>query len=176
MSKVQRQAAAYGVSDLCSFRERISPAKVADLVGRSRVSVSVSKVEGSPKALYESLFCDTPVLVHRENKGINLSVIQPPVGDLTHDETLGSDIAAVLDHPERYSPADWAEHNTGYRNATNIVNEALKKQAISAGQPWTVDIVPKRNAPHLRYTREDDEAVFASEFETLQQLMRGVSS
>lgn len=176
MSKVQRQAADYGVSELCTFRERISPGQVADLVARSRVSVSVSKVEGSPKALYESLFCDTPVLVHRENKGINLSLIQPPVGDLTDDETLGSDIAAVLDHPGRYSPADWAEHNTGYRNASNIVNEALKQKAISAGQPWTVDIVPKRNAPHLRYANQDDEAILASEFEALQQSMRGVSS
>ncbi len=149
--QVEALAVRYGVKDCVTVHERIPHAEVARLVRHSRVSVLLSRQEGSNRAVYESLFAGTPVVVYARHKGINLEHVNPMTGLLAEDDELADRLLEVIDHPERFDPRRFALENLGYPNAVRGLNAALKERALQDGRPWTRDIVAKRNAPNSRY-------------------------
>lgn len=157
----------YGLADDCTIFERIPHAEVSRIVGESRVSLLLSRQEGSNRSVYESMFCDTPVIVFRHHRGINLDHVNERTGLLADDDELVEAISTIVDHPERFDPRAWAQENIGYENATRKMNVTLKANAERRSLPWTRDIVAKRNAPNLRYGTPGQYRDFAAEYERL---------
>jgi glycosyltransferase involved in cell wall biosynthesis len=161
----------YGLADDCTIFERIPHAEVSRIVSESRVSLLLSRQEGSNRSVYESMFCGTPVIVYRHHRGINLDHVNERTGLLADDHELVGAIGTIIDHPERFDPRGWAEENIGYENATRKVNAALKSNARRFGLPWTRDIVAKRNAPNLRYGAAGQYKDFADEYDRLIEFL-----
>ncbi len=164
---IAAMAAARGIGDQVTIHEKIPHAEVARLVARSRVSVLLSKQEGSNRAVYESLFVGTPAIVYAEHKGIDLGHVNARTGRLAADADLADALAAVIDGRDRFDPAAYAREELGYANAARKVNEALRRLALAKGRPWTRDIVGKRNAPNLRYVEPGVYARFAGDYDGL---------
>ncbi len=166
--RIEELLARYGLEGDCTIFEKIPHAEVARIVADSRVSLLLSRQEGSNRSVYESMFCGTPVIVYRHHRGINLEHVNGRTGLLADDDELAGAIAKIVDHPESFDPRGWALENIGYLNATRIVGEALRESAARRGLPWTTDIVAKKNAPNLRYAQQGIYKEFESEYESLQ--------
>ena len=149
--RVEALARRHGVIDACTFFELIPHAEVARIVAASGVSVLLSLQEGSNRSVYESMFCDTPVVVSSGHKGINLDHVNEQTGRLAEDDALDEALLAVLDAPASFQPRAWAQANIGYRNAARRLSECLEARARAEGRPWTADLVAKKNAPSQRY-------------------------
>jgi glycosyltransferase involved in cell wall biosynthesis len=167
-AQVRALAAARGLGDELTVHEKIPHAEVARIVGRSRVSVLLSKQEGSNRAVYESLFVGTPAIVYAHHKGIDLGHVNPRTGLLAEDAGLADALIEAIDGRERFDPAVYAREELGYANATRKVDAALRALAAAQGRPWTRDIVAKRNAPNLRYVEPGTHARFADDYRGLE--------
>lgn len=164
---VRQFATTRGIADRITIHEKIPHAEVARLVARSRCSVLLSKQEGSNRAVYESLFVGTPVVVYARHKGIDLGHVNGRTGLLAEDADLADALLAVIDGRDRFDPGAYAREELGYANATRRVNDALKSIAHANGHPFPRDIVAKRNAPNLRYVELGVYARFAADYEGL---------
>ena len=164
----------YDLTNDCTIFEKIPHADVARVVSESKVSLLLSRQEGSNRSVYESMFCGTPVIVYGDHRGINLDHVNEHSGLLADDNELADAIAKIVNHPEAFDPRGWALKNIGYENATKGVNEALKQSAQRRGLPWTRDIVAKRNAPNLRYATPGVYKEFESEYERLSELLLAI--
>src|SRR5205085_1017974 len=131
--------------------EMIPHEQVARIVADSGVSLLLSHREGANRAIYESMFCNTPVIVHRHQCGVNLDHVNERTGLLADDAELAGAICYVLDHRDEFDPRAWANENAGYDNSTRQINEALSEIATRRRLPWTRGMVAKRSAPNLRY-------------------------
>lgn len=170
-SRVEALLRRHGLEEDCRIFERVPHAEVARVVADSKVSLLLSKQEGSNRSVYESMFCGTPVIVYRHHRGINLDHINARTGLLADDEELAEAIARVVDRPEDFDPRAWALANIGYENATRAVNDALRESARARGLPWTRDIAAKKNAPNLRYAEPGLYKTFEPEYERLTQYL-----
>jgi len=170
--RIVRLARRHGVAEQCTLFEQVPHAKVAEILARSRCSVVLSREEGSPKALYESIFCGTPPVVYAGNRGIDLARIRPPVGMTAGDAELARVLAHVLDHPEEFDPRGWALRHTGYGNSTRRLNDVLAEMAARRGRAWRRGIAAKKNAPNLRYAEPGASARFAPEYDRLATFLR----
>lgn len=150
--RVERLVDAYDLASDVGFREMIPQAEVAEEVAASGVSVLLSLQEGANRAVYESMFCDTPVVVSSGHRGIDLDHVNAETGLLADDDALAEALLQVLDTRSDFAPRRWAEANIGYPVAQRRLNERLRAAARAAGRPWTRDIVAKVNAPSQRYT------------------------
>jgi glycosyltransferase involved in cell wall biosynthesis len=170
-SRVESLLRRYGIEDDCRIFERVPHAEVARVVADSKVSLLLSKQEGSNRSVYESMFCGTPVVVYKHHRGINLDHVNSRTGLLADDDELAAAIARVVDRPEDFDPRAWALENIGYENATRIVNGALRESARARGRAWTRDIAAKKNAPNLRYAEPGLYNSFEPEYERLSQYL-----
>jgi glycosyltransferase involved in cell wall biosynthesis len=170
--KIRQLARKYGIEHLCTIYEAVPHSVVADVVGDSRLYVLMSRREGANKALYEALWCDTPVAVFNSHRGVNTDIVGGDVGILYGADGLTAAIMIVLDDPDRYHARQWAERNTGYRNSTAALNATLKRLAEARGLPWTEDIAEKINSPELVYANPLDVERFAGEYESLHPFLR----
>jgi glycosyltransferase involved in cell wall biosynthesis len=166
-------ASARGVAHMCTFFDSLSHPEVAEVVSNSRLYVLLSLREGANKALYESLFCDTPVLVYRRHRGVNVSIVEPNLGMLVdNDVSLPQTILDALALAPSLQPRRWAEENTGYPVTTQRLNGVLRDLSERRGTPWVTDIVEKKNAPELRYVRAGAHKEFEASYSDLQQFLR----
>jgi len=164
---VERLAGRHGVLASCTFFESIPQPAVASVVADSRAYVLLSRREGANRALYEALFCDTPVVVYRRHRGVNLDHVTDRVGVLFERGRLAEALVAVLDDRRRFQPRQWALANTGYASSTRRLDTALRELARARRSPWTRSIVAKRNVPEARYVDPAVTAAFAGEYERL---------
>jgi glycosyltransferase involved in cell wall biosynthesis len=169
---VERLARRHSVLDCITFFESIPHAEVARVVSRSRAYVLLSRREGANRALYEAIFCDTPVIVYRHHRGVNTDHVTGEVGVLFEDGRLEEAIAQLLDADSAPRPRAWGLEHTGFHNATRLLNESLRALAARRGSPWTTDIVEKKMAPALYYGRPGTYREFAEEYDRLATFLR----
>jgi glycosyltransferase involved in cell wall biosynthesis len=168
---IERLLRQYGLEQDCTLLEDIPHEEVARVVAGSKVSLLLSQREGANKAIYESMFCGTPVIVYRHQCGINLAHVNPRTGMLAGDDELADAIVHVLDHPEVFDARGWALENAGYLNSTRKINAALAERARRRGLPWSRDIVGKRNAPNLRHAELGVYKEFEKEYKRLSEFL-----
>lgn len=159
----------YDVNDYCEVFEQIPSDEVARIVSASRVAVHLSKAEGTNKASYEALMCDVPLIVYKHNVGFRNSYINNSTGLLADDHELPGAIEYILKNQYKFSPREWIIQYSGYINATNKLNHALKEVALKSGEPWTIDIVPKKNGPNLIYANEEDRIIMEQAYVELKK-------
>lgn len=168
---IERLLREYDLQDDCTLHQDIPHEEVARVLADSKMSLLLSQREGASKAIYESMFCGTPLIVYRHQCGINLDHVNARNGMLADDDELANAIVHVLDHPEAFDPRGWAMENAGYANATRKINAALAGLARRRGLPWTRDIVAKKNAPNLRYAELGIYKEFEDEYERLSNFL-----
>lgn len=161
----------YDLRAEATIYENIPHAEVARIVADSSVSLLLSQREGASRAIYESMFCNTPIIVYRHQCGVNLDHVNRQTGLLADDHELADAIKTVLDNADKFDPRGWALANAGYHNATNKINQALAEMASNRGYPWTRDIVAKKNAPNLRYAEAGRYQEFEREYDRLREYL-----
>jgi hypothetical protein len=162
----------YGVEDQCEVFENIPVEQVAHILARSKVALHWSGQEGSNKATYEALCCDTPLIVYRHNLGFPMHGINPSTGILADDHNLAQAIEWMVDHWREFQPRRWVLANTGYQLATRVLNETLQAIAHERGEPWTRDIVHRVNRINPRYKSDEDRRAMEPAYEALKQYLR----
>lgn len=162
----------YGLTSNCQIMEGVPHHRVSDILSDSRVYVLTSRREGANRAVYEAMFCDTPVVVYRKHRGVRTDDIRDNVGVLYSNGQLASAIDSVLQDPSRFSPRDWAIRNSGYQNASKKLNDTLRRIARDRGYDWSTDIVPKKNAFNLAYAHPRHSNYFKDEYRKLAQYLR----
>lgn len=168
---IERLLHEYDLERHCTIYEDVPHAEVARVVADSKVSLLLSQREGANKAIYESMFCGTPIIVYRHQCGINMDHVNAQTGLLVDDDELADAIVRVLDHPQTFDPRAWAMQNAGYPNATRKINAGLSEMAQRRGLPWTRDIVAKKNAPNLRYAQPGVYREFEEEYQRLHEFL-----
>lgn len=168
---IERLLKKYELEQDCDLFEKIPHEKVARIVADSKVSLLLSQREGANRAIYESMFCDTPIIVYRHQCGVNLDHVNARTGLLADDDELPEAICRVLDRRDEFAPRAWALENAGYANATKKINAALREMSERRGLPWTRDIVAKKSAPELRYAEPGIYREFSEEYEQLKNYL-----
>lgn len=171
-SKIERMMKKYGVESQCTIFEDIPHREVAEVVSSSKAFLLLSRHEGANKSLYESLFCDTPVIVYRNHRGVNPDHVPSEVGVRFREGELKEAIKEVLASAERFEPRRWALAHTGWPRATERLNEVLATMAKRRGTPWNETIVPKKNSPNLVYAEPGRYREFDEEYEGLKRFLR----
>jgi glycosyltransferase involved in cell wall biosynthesis len=139
---LRAEAAVYGVADALTIRTNVSDDEVAHSLCRARVSLILSRREGSCVAVAESLFADTPVgLLHDAEVG-SRAFLNAETGRFLDERNLSADLAAFLAESGRYSPRAWADEHLSCFRSSAVLNDLLKRHALSAGQEWTCDLAP----------------------------------
>ena len=171
-ARIRRLIERFGLTDQCTIFDSVPQPEVARIVGDSEAYVLLSRREGANRALYEALFCDTPVVVFAGHRGVDTDMVRSGPGALFEADRLGEAILRVLRDPDAFHPLEWARANSGYLNSTRAMNTLLRQMAERRGLPWTRDIVPKKNAPEVRYAEERDRLVMEPEYPLLAPFLR----
>lgn len=171
LGSIERLAESYGVREQCTFFEAIPHERVGEVLASSKVSVLLSRQEGANKALYESLFADTPILVPRDHLGVNLDQVRE-IGALFSESDLKEHLLRFAREGPSMSPRSWALANTGAVRSTETLNDVLRDLAREAEEPWTRDIAAKMNAPGLRYLEPGRYRHFEKAYQDLAAHLR----
>jgi len=169
---IKHELQRFGIADQCEIFNSVPQSRVAEIVSQARLYLLLSRREGANKAMYEALFCDTPVLVPRAHRGVNLEHLNAQTGATFEEGQLTQSLLEVLDRSAAFSPRSWALRHTGFEAATRDLNEALQRVASTRGQRWERPIVAKKNQPNLFYAREQDRLAMEPEYDRLVEYLR----
>ena len=172
VDRIRHELDRFGIADQCEVLDSISQQQVAEIVSRSRVYVLLSRREGANKAMYEAMFCNTPVLVPRHHRGVNLEHLNRQTGMTFDPRNLTDTLIEAVDRSSEFSPREWAMRMTGYRNATRQLDEELRRVALSRGRTWKQSIEEKKNQPNLLYAHEADRLALDPAYERLAGYLR----
>jgi glycosyltransferase involved in cell wall biosynthesis len=136
------EARSFGVADRFELRMRAPRTEILRGLCRSKVSLILSRREGSCVAVAESLFADTPVGVYRDAFIGSKAFIQRQTGRLLEPGNLARQLADFVEESGKYSPRAWALANISCHRSQEILNAALRRSALAEGRPWTRDVLP----------------------------------
>jgi glycosyltransferase involved in cell wall biosynthesis len=123
--------------------------EVAKYLNMSRCNILLSYKEGSNRSLFESMFCNIPVICLSENIGVDKSCINEFTGLLVPDANLEESLLWMSKTFDKFSPKDWAEKNISPLatkvNLVDVIN-------CRAGDKLIYDeVYTKVNAPEACY-------------------------
>ncbi|MGE0192619.1 MAG: glycosyltransferase [Planctomycetota bacterium] len=168
---VEKLARRHGLVEDVDWLDRVPYGEVARAVADSRVGVLMSRREGANRGIYECWMADTPTVVYRHHRGVNLEQITPQNGLLAEDDALAPALARVLDHPEGFPARAWAEAHTGCHVATKKLEGAIADLVRQRGQPWTRGLVTHAYAGYLS---DGDREAMGEEYTALAAAFRPV--
>jgi len=169
---IERDAEYYAIRKNIDIFEQIPFADVLALLRRSKVAVMLTRREGANRAFYEALFSDVPVIVTKESRGMNWDHVNSETGCFTDDNELANNILKVHAYRHLYHPRAWALKNTGARRSSTLLNEVVRQAATSKGEPWTVDVAPKKNGPNALYLNDTTRIMLEPAYKNLEQFLR----
>jgi len=134
-------ARSYGVEDRITIKESVSNSEVMEGLTHAKISLVLSRREGSCVAVVESIFANTPVGLYRDAQVGSREFINNHSGAFLGRQDLGKEIMRFIERSELYSPRDWAVRaGVGCRESTDKLNEALRVAALADNQRWTVNL------------------------------------
>lgn len=140
----------YSLHDQVEVFMNLKQPQLNELLNRARVSVLLSKKEGSNKTLFESMFADTPVLLVKDNIGVNKDYINEHTGMLVAEDEFAAAIERFMDAPPPLSPRTWAMANIApeitARKLQALLDELYPEDATTTAALW-----PKVNTPEATY-------------------------
>ena len=155
-ASIRVEAEAYGVSDRFELIVDAPHQLVLESFQRARISLVLSRREGSCVAVAESLFADTPVgLLENAHVG-SRAFINEHTGRLLSHRGLGSQLLDFLKHADRYAPRAWAEEHISCWQSTRVLNEQVKRHALDRGHAWTEDLAPLHWRPDPQLAHSND--------------------
>jgi glycosyltransferase involved in cell wall biosynthesis len=139
----------YGVRSQVTVLWGVDRIQLNEWVGRARVSVLLSRKEGSNKTLFESIFADTPVLLLRDNVGVNKEHINEHTGRLVSEEELPDALIEFSDGAAKgFSPRSWAMAHIAPEITTKKLEAAF--EAVDPGG-ISLPLLVKVNSPEVMY-------------------------
>lgn len=143
----------YKVEDCVEVFDSLSHHEVNEVLNRSKCCVLLSRKEGSNRSLFESMFSGTPVILLKENVGVNKAYINSETGAIVPECQFVEGMLEVTANYGRYRPREWAmrcisPHATR-RSMVRAIRDAFPDEPISER-----DIRLKVNGPELRYYDE----------------------
>lgn len=174
---IEAEARHFGVHDQIELFERIPPAEVGALLARSKMHVLWSRREGVNRAIIESMFAGTPVIVREGfNYGYRYPFINDATGRFANEGTLGDAILELLDRGANLAPRDWVMAHMTCQHATAIVEDAARQTALARGEPWTHGLVVKTaSLDTQQYWEPKDRERFATDYRYLARCLRSAS-
>ena len=172
IDEIKALAQYYGVGNQLTILELIPYEEVIKMTAQSKIGLLLSLKEGSNRAIPECLFCDVPAIVLTQNIGGVKKVINPQTGLHVTEDKLVWAIRFMLDNLNSYSPRKWALDHISCLVTTGNLNSGLREYALSRGEPWTRDIVPRTNAPESKYYNAGDEEEYKMDNFNLKEYFR----
>jgi glycosyltransferase involved in cell wall biosynthesis len=167
--QIWQEAKYFGISDQIQIKENLSPEEVNVELNRSRINVLWSRREGVNRAIIEGMFAGVPCIVRDGfNYGYHYPYINDSTGCYATEDGLPDRILQMLEPSAAMRPRDWVMANMTCQLATRIIAEAVKGEALAAGEPWREDLAVKvSRLTSMRYWDDDDRARFAADYEYL---------
>jgi len=138
-----------GVGKNITLKFSLPRTEVAKYLNMSKCNILLSYKEGSNRSLFESMFCDIPVVCISENIGVDKSCINEFTGLLVPDTNLEESLLWMSSHFNKFSPKEWAEKNIS-PTATKVCLVDVINRRI--GDQLTYDeVFTKVNAPEACY-------------------------
>lgn len=145
----------YGVGEQLQVFMRVPQARLNDLINQSRVSVLLSRKEGSNKTLFESLFAGTPGILLKNNIGVNKEYINEHTGRLIDEAELADVMLGFADGTAgKFTPREWVMQHIAPEHSTRKLQEKLAEHAPGATAPLFVKV----NTPEATYMDASVEA------------------
>lgn len=129
----------------------LSQKEVAALVNRSRCNILLSYKEGSNRTLFESMFCNVPVICLSENIGVNKAHINEFTGLLVPDSQLESSLLWMAENFIRFSPRVWAQKNISPFITKKCLVDVINTRTCDDIE--YEDVFEKINSPEARYMK-----------------------
>lgn len=186
---LHNEANAMGVPQQLTIRRNLEIDEVMRLQCDAKISVSLSKREGSCVAVTEAMFADTPVAMMDDAHIGSRAYINPQTGRIVSRRKLAYRLTEMIEQSATFSPRAWAQEHVSAQATSAKLNTLLQQYSVQAGRPWTRDIAPMcwRYVP--RYLNPADEirlrpgveqlrrqhGIILKEFLSEQQAMRKAS-
>lgn len=155
--RMWQMAKTYGVADRIEIVDGASDDQVRNLLARAKVSLILSRQEGSCIAVAESLFAGTPVGLLEDARVGSKAFINQRTGRLLKHRGLGPQLVDFVASAGRFQPREWAlEHEISCFGSTRVLNEILRQEQMRHGLPWTVDLAVHHWSPEPRLTLPED--------------------
>ncbi|RYY77038.1 MAG: glycosyltransferase family 1 protein [Gammaproteobacteria bacterium] len=123
--------------------------EVATYLNKSKCNILLSYKEGSNRSLFESIFCNIPVICISENIGVDKSCINEFTGLLVPDANLEESLLWVSNNYSKFSPKEWADKNISpmatKANLVDVINQRAS-ESLTYESVYT-----KVNAPEACY-------------------------
>ncbi|MDR2153714.1 MAG: glycosyltransferase [Burkholderiaceae bacterium] len=144
----------YGIGSQLTVLMNQTQSQLNDIINKSRVSILLSRKEGSNKTLFESMFAGTPVILLRNNIGVNKDYINEHTGRLTDESQLVSTILEFVDGRIRTTPREWAIENISAERSTQKLEKVLRDVGM-ADPAVDAPLFVKMNTPEATYKDAD---------------------
>lgn len=139
---LKNEANAMSVPQQLTILKNLEIDEVMRLQCDAKISVSLSKREGSCVAVTESMFADTPVAMMNDAHIGSRAYINPQTGKIVHRRGLAYALTEMIEKSATFSPRAWAQTHISAQATSAKLNTILKEYANKAGRPWTRDIAP----------------------------------
>jgi hypothetical protein len=166
---VLREAAAFGVARQLEIIRDAPVEVVSANLCNSKVSMILSRREGSSMAVTESFFADTPVaLVDNAHIG-SRAYINAQTGTLLRTGAMARQLSAFVDGSASYTPRAWAMQHISCLQSADRLNAILRAHATARGLPWTEDIRPLCWRPDPIYVHRSDAVAMEPAYQQLAE-------
>jgi len=139
---LQNEANAMGVTQKLTILRNLEIEQVMRLQCDAKISVSLSKREGSCVAVTEAMFADTPVAMMDDAHIGSRAYINPQTGRIVRRNGLASSLTEMIEQSATFSPRAWAQAHISAQATSAKLNNILQEYSRQAGRPWTRDIAP----------------------------------
>ena len=130
---IRSEAGWYGVADRVTVLSHVTNETLADCLCRAKVSVILSRREGSCVVVAESMFADTPVALLEGAEVGSAAFINERTGRFLPEHDLAAGLSAFLAAAETYAPRQWAGANISCHRSTEVLNGLLRDHQLAAG-------------------------------------------
>lgn len=167
---ISDQASALNVEDLVEFHERVAPARVNELLNRSKVNLMWSRREGSPRAIIEGMAAGVPCIIRTGfNYGYRYPYINQETGCFATEHELPTALAHMLERHSTFSPRSAVIPRMTPEASTRRLNDAIRTTALSNGETWTTDITVRvGTVDGLGYRDAEDRKRFDADYAFLR--------
>jgi glycosyltransferase involved in cell wall biosynthesis len=168
-AKLRSDAKAFGARQELDVRKNLEIHEVAAEQARAKLSLALSKREGSCVSVSEALFADTPVGMMKDAHVGSRAYINDATGRILKRRGMHRQLMAMLEERESFTPRKWAMENITAQQTSGRLNDLLRDYCRQRGLPWTRDIAPMcwRYVP--RYLDATDEARLQPGVEKLRE-------
>jgi glycosyltransferase involved in cell wall biosynthesis len=154
---IYKEAKYYNVHKRITISGNVPRREVVGALCRSRVSLILSRREGSCTVVAESLFANAPVGMLEDARVGSRAFINESTGYLLKHGDLSGQLRDFLDRAAEYSPREWAERNISCHRSSALLNDTIRSHMLQSGQEWTQDIATLCLSPDPRLFFPQDQ-------------------